>query len=51
MPLNTQVNVHQPSAFTIRNHAFGQQQPTGTATSKDKTPVGAMAGADRRKPR
>ncbi|MEI8610366.1 MULTISPECIES: hypothetical protein [Enterovibrio] len=28
MKINTQVNVKQPSAFTIRNHSFNKAAPS-----------------------
>ncbi len=38
MPLNTRIDVKNPSAFTIRNHAFGARPATaGTARSKPDT--------------
>ena len=36
MPLNTQIDIKNPSAFTIRNHAFGAR-PATTGIPRSKT--------------
>ena len=38
MPLNTRIDVKNPSAFTIRNHAFGARPATaGTPRNRPDT--------------
>lgn len=45
MPLNTRIDVTRPSAFTIRNHAFGIRPSTAKASSPEagKEKSGAVA--------
>ena len=48
MPINTRIDVNRPSAFTIRNHAFGSRPTTRKADRPANPPAGALAQTDRR---
>lgn len=52
MPLNTQIDVKNPSAFTIRNHAFGVRPSTAAAprSKADTQPTPAVTLRGNSKP-